>query len=211
LYNLSTGTFAAAGNMTTGRALHTATLLPDGNVLMAGTYLFGGGSVTSAELYDPVAGAFTPVGTMATTRSNHSATLLPDGKVLIAGGSTFGRSTSLVERYDPRVLVPAPQLFSVSGGGGGQGAIWHAATGEIASPGSPAVAGEALSMYTTSLAGGGLIPPQVAVGGRLAEILYFGAAPGYPSYNQVNFRVPGGVAQGPTTPVRLTYISRPSN
>jgi hypothetical protein len=211
LYNLPTATFAAIGNMMTGRALDTATLLPGGTVLMAGSYLPGGGSLASAELYDPVAGAFTPTGEMTTTRSLHTATLLNNGRILVAGGSTNGRATPLADLYNPSVLVPAPKLFAVAGDGRVQGAIWHASNGEIASADSPAVAGEVLSMYTTSLSDGGLIPPQVAIGGRLAGILYFGTAPAYPGYNQVNFRVPCGVAPGAGVPVRLTYLGRPSN
>ena len=66
-------------------------------------------------------------------------------------------------------------------------------------------------MYTTGLAVGGVIPPQVAVGGRLGEILYFGDAPGYPGYFQVNFRVPRGVGPSPTVPIHLTYLGRTSN
>jgi uncharacterized protein (TIGR03437 family) len=71
--------------------------------------------------------------------------------------------------------------------------------------------GEVLSLYTNNLAEAGVIPPQVAVGDRLAEILFFGDAPGYPGYYQVNFRVPSGVAPGPAVPVHLTYLGRPSN
>jgi uncharacterized protein (TIGR03437 family) len=102
-------------------------------------------------------------------------------------------------------------LFSLSGDGRGQGAIWHAATGQIASSQNPAVAGGVLAMYTTGLFEGGVIPPQVAIGGQLAEVFYFGDAPGYPGYFQVNFRLPNGVAPGSAVSVRLTYIGRPSN
>jgi uncharacterized protein (TIGR03437 family) len=78
-------------------------------------------------------------------------------------------------------------------------------------PANPAAPGDVLSMCTTSLFEGGVIPPQVAIGGQLAEILFFGDAPGYPGYFQVNFRMPSGVRPGSAVPVRLTCIRRPSN
>jgi len=130
--------------------------------------------------------------------------LLNNGNVLVVGGD------GSAQLYTPRALVPALTLFSLSGDGEGQGAIWNATSGGIASSGSPAVAGEVLSMYTTSLAEDGVLPPQVEVGGRLAEVLYFGAS-SYPGYNQVNFRVPNGVASGAAVPVRLSYLGRASN
>jgi uncharacterized protein (TIGR03437 family) len=174
-------------------------------------------TVSSLELYDPSSGTFNPAGKPATL-TGVSLTLLNNGQVLITGGTPFTAGgqccpvgMSSAELYTPAVLVPAPALFSTSGDGKGQGAIWHAQTGQIASADNPAAAGEALSMYTTSLADGSVIAPHVSVGGRLAQVLYFGAAPGYPGYYQVNFVVPGGAAPGAAVSARLTYFSRPSN
>jgi len=216
LYDPATGAFSTS-NMTVGREQDTATLLADGRVLIAGGIAGGiadpsiGGS---AEIYDPSTGTFTPIGNMTAPRASHSATILSDGRVLIAGGYDerhFETILSSTELYTPAVLAPAPALFSLSGDGKGQGAIWRPATGLIASSQNPAVAGEILSMYTSSLAEGGVVPPQVAIGGKLAEILFFGDAPGYPGYFQVNFRVPNGIVPGSAVSVRLTYIGRPSN
>ena len=115
------------------------------------------------------------------------------------------------ELYTPAALVPAPKLFSMSGDGKGQGAIWQATNGQLASSGTPAIAGAALSMYTTNLAEGGVIPPEVFIGEKSAQILYFGDAPGFPGFNQVNILVPDGIVPGSAIPVRLIYLGRSSN
>jgi len=218
VYEPSTGTFTATQDMATFRFYHTATTLPDGTVLITGGLKdFFLTTTPIAELYSPAARAFFMTGNMQSGRFSHRATLLADGRVLITGGSfsngyttaTFALSSA--EIYTPAVLVPAPVLFSLSGDGKGQGAIWHAATGQVVSPDNAAAVGEYLSMYATGLGDGSVIPPQVAVGGQLAEVTYFGAAPGYPGYYQVNFRVPSGVAPGPAVSVRLMYVGRPSN
>jgi uncharacterized protein (TIGR03437 family) len=143
----------------------------------------------------------------------HTATLLNNGQVLVAGGVPQDPyvTTSSAELYQPATVLPIPALFSLAGNGQGQGAIWNSTTGQIASSHNPAAGGELLSMYTTSLIEGGAIPPQVAVGGQLAEILYFGDAPGYPRYFQINFQVPAGVRPGSSVPVVLTYLGRSSN
>jgi hypothetical protein len=226
LYDAASGVFAPTGSMIRPRNAHTATLLPNTSVLMAGgesqicdpkNYCYFSGTESGAELYDPVKGAFTGAGNMMARREWHTATVLNSGDVLIAGGMAYGGIgmyygiTASAELYHPASASYPPALFSISGDGLGQGAIWHATTGEIASSGRPAVAGEVLSMYTTGLAEHGVIPPQVSIGGSLGEVLYFGAAPGYPGYFQVNFTVPEGITPELSSPVRLLYLGRPSN
>ena len=79
--------FVLTGSMNTPRASHTATLLQNGKVLIAGGDSFNNSSyLNSSELFDPSLGIFSYTGSMNTARAAHTATLLKNGKVLIVGG-----------------------------------------------------------------------------------------------------------------------------
>ena len=83
------------------RYRHTATLLTNGKVLIAGGLGNLVNSTNSVELYDPPSGTFTLIAPMNHPRENASATLLPNGKVLVAGGFSTFSITNTAELYDP--------------------------------------------------------------------------------------------------------------
>jgi hypothetical protein len=103
IYDPVAGTWTGVTNgMSDARFFHTATLLPDGKVYVAG----GGGGVikSSADLFDSASGNWTTTGALKTARCFQTATLLPNGLVLIAGGGqALGVQTPLAsaELYDP--------------------------------------------------------------------------------------------------------------
>ena len=94
------------------RELHTATLLSDGRVLVAGGRNLDGGrdwvDLDSAEVYDPATGTFSPTGSLPTPLTGHTATLLSDGRVLITGGDARGTTVASAELYDPKTGTFSP-------------------------------------------------------------------------------------------------------
>jgi hypothetical protein len=112
LYDPIAGKFSSTNHMMSPRVGHTATLLGNGQVLVtggaSGTPL-GGGTLTTAELYDAATASFVSTGSMADARLGHTATLLGNGMVLVAGG----QSTSILSSAE--LFDPAVGSFTVTG------------------------------------------------------------------------------------------------
>jgi hypothetical protein len=139
VYNPATGAFSFTGSLETGRYDNTATLLSDGQVLIAGGLSNPSTILSSAELYNPITGGFAYTGKLITAVNGNTATKLNDGTVLIAGGP--GGSDREAQVYSPvsgtfsstgslnvgRVLQTATLLTTgavlIAGGQQGRGAV----------------------------------------------------------------------------------------
>ena len=183
-------TFANTGSLAAARVVHTATLLPNGKVLVAGGS-GNSGFFASAELYDPASGTWTATGSLAAARQTHTATLLPNGKVLVTGGLNGSNLTS-AELYDPAsgtwtttgslaaaryrhtaTLLPSGKVL-VAGGTGNSGylasaELYDPASGTWAATGSLATA---RYLHTATLLPNG----KVLVAGGQADGAYLASA-----------------------------------
>ena len=99
-FGQASGTWAATGTLNLPRIGHTATLLANGQVLVAGGEDTSGHLIAAAELYNPATGRWTVTGSLSNPRFDHTATLLANGEVLVAGGVS-GTYTASAELYSP--------------------------------------------------------------------------------------------------------------
>jgi hypothetical protein len=151
---VSAQNFVPTGSLNTARQGHTATLLNNGLVLIAGGYGYTG-NLASAELYNPATGTSTPTGSLNIARELHTATALNNGMVLIAGGydgaylasaelynpatGTFVLTGDLnIPRlYDTATLLSNGTVLIAGGGAPGRAELYNPATGIFTLTGSP--------------------------------------------------------------------------
>jgi uncharacterized protein (TIGR03437 family) len=165
LYDPVTGTFKVTGNLHTFDSpgdiswAYSATLLPNGKVLLAGGISDFWGYLSTAELFDPSTDTLTPTANMTVSRAGQTATLLPDGTVLVAGGQTYSPALQLIggltsaELYSPATgtffsagnmttarfsqaatLLPNGTVLMTGGGNGGSDAAVTRAGVELYTP-----------------------------------------------------------------------------
>jgi large repetitive protein len=151
----ASGNFQKTGSMNVARVGHTATLLSNGQVLVAGgdNSALGGGYLSSAELYNPSTGSWTITGSMTTARQSHQAVLLSKGQVLVAGGNNASGTLASAELYNPATgtwtatgsmitarygfsltLLPNSEVLAVQGT---SAELYNPATGTWTATGSP--------------------------------------------------------------------------
>lgn len=134
LYDPATGKFTATGKMTSGHDTHTATLLQDGRVLIAGGLDQGMQVAAKAEIYDPGTGTFKATGSLTHAVESHTATLLANGQVLVAGGYelTYEANSGGWQVKSMGALASAELYDPATGEFGEAGSMTTARTGHTA-------------------------------------------------------------------------------
>ena len=100
-HDANAASWATNGPLATACQFHTATLLPNGEVLVAGGADSSYNSLASATVYNPLTGLWAITGPLTVARYQYTATLLPNGKVLVVGGNGISSILSSAELYDP--------------------------------------------------------------------------------------------------------------
>ena len=213
IYDPAAGTWAPAPHQLGEiRGLHTATLMKDGKVLIAGgTKLFSGNRLSdvlkSVEIYDPAAKTLTPASPMSQPRYYHTATALANGDVLVAGG--YGSNAGKELAVDP---LASAELF-------------NPATGKWSPAGSlktPAGLPNTVARPTATLLGptgcGSNCGKVLLVGGGTTASLYSPAPAGGPAPAEAGAKtkasskltpvVIAGVAAGIVVVVAITWAAR---
>jgi RHS repeat-associated protein len=119
-YSAATGQWSLQGHLGVGREEHTATLLGNGNILVAGGFGAYPTVFANALVYNPATGTASAAGAMQSGRGDHTATLLQNGKVLVVGGiNATTKVQNVADLYDPTAnawsvaaVPPAPGRFS---------------------------------------------------------------------------------------------------
>ena len=148
LYNPATGTWTPTGSLNTARDYHTATLLPNGQVLATAGNGVGNLPLSSAELYNSATGSWTLTSSLNAGRWYYTATMMPNGLVLMAGGTDAAYiALSSAEVYVPDPLVTLikavePSFSSLAIGTNYQLQISTSLSGMFTNYGSPFAATE---------------------------------------------------------------------